>query len=75
MLRPKVESLISEIGVWSFEYIDTTKSMELAGQNLVFTVPTIILYVDGNESQRFSRNVELSDLEYSLNRLKSLSQD
>jgi len=66
VLRPKVEELISEIGDWIFHYIDTIQSLELAAQQLVFAVPTLIRYIDEKEAQRFSRNVGLSELEFAL---------
>ena len=49
--------------------------MELAAQQLIFSVPTIVLYADGDEVQRFSRNVGLSELKFALIRIKELSQD
>jgi len=58
--------LISEIRDWIFHYIDTTQSLELAAQQLVFAVPTLIRYIDEKEAQRFSRNVDLSELEFAL---------
>ncbi len=58
--------LISEIGDWIFHYIDTTQSLELVAQQIVFAVPTLIRYIDEKEAQRFSRNVDLSELEFAL---------
>jgi len=75
VLKPKVEELLKEIGDWTFQFIDTTQSMQEAAQQLVFAVPTILLYVNGKEVQRFSRNVGLSELEFALIRIKELSQD
>ncbi len=75
VLRPKVVELLTNVGEWTFQYIDTTQSMELAAQQLIFSVPTIVLYADGDEVQRFSRNVGLSELKFALIRIKELSQD
>jgi thioredoxin-like negative regulator of GroEL len=43
-------------------YADTVKSPEIAGQNRVFAVPTIIVFMAGRESFRRSRNIGVSEL-------------
>ena len=74
VLKPKVEEYVKEffqrLGLF---YIDTVKQPELAGQNSVFTVPTIILYTDGKESQRFSRNFGLDELMEKLDRFYTMA--
>ena len=72
VLKPKVIDLINELGSWDSHYIDTTQSPEIAGQHLVFTVPTLILFVQGREVQRFSRHFGLDALEQELRKYKEL---
>ncbi len=40
-----------------FAYVNTVKAMEMAAQNQVFAVPTILFHLDGKEFIRKSRNV------------------
>ncbi|MBC8215194.1 MAG: thioredoxin family protein [Candidatus Marinimicrobia bacterium] len=72
VLRPKVEDLVEKSNGWNFQYVDTTQSPEIAGQNLIFAVPTILLIVQGKEVKRFSRNVSLYELEQTLNKYSSI---
>lgn len=72
VLRPKVESAVSEMRNVEFLYLDTTQFPEIAGQYTVFAVPTIILFADGREAKRFSRHFTVEELSESISRLHSL---
>lgn len=63
VLRPKVEELVSQKPRVRFLYVDSQKYPSLSGQHLVFAAPTIILFLDGREINRFSRNVSLGELD------------
>ena len=63
VLRPKVEALVSQYPGMRFLYIDTEEYPALGGQHLVFAAPTLILFNEGREVKRFSRNVSLGDLD------------
>ena len=74
VLKPKIEEIVKN----TFQrlelfYVDTLQQPELAGQNSVFAVPTIILFSDGKESHRFSRNFGLDELLEKLERFYSLA--
>ena len=64
VLRPKVEALLRDSypGMES-RYVDIEKSMVIAGQHSVFAIPTLLLYFNGKEQQRFSRNISLHQLD------------
>jgi len=69
VLKPKVEEFVSS----SFPkielfYCDTIKSPEIAAQNSIFAVPTIMVYFAGRETIRKSRNVGIDELELELER-------
>lgn len=63
VLRPQVRQLVENISGAHFQYIDTEKSPMLRGQYLVFSVPTIIVFVDGRETKRFNRYLSLQELQ------------
>lgn len=69
VLKPKVIDLLQdtfprmEIG-----YVDTEKSPELSGQHRVFTIPTLLIFFQGKEQHRFSRNISLHQLEAAIER-------
>jgi len=69
VLKPKVEELILEKypNIKLF-YADTVDYPEIAAQNQVFTVPTILIYFDGRETFRKSRNIGIGELDNLLSR-------
>ena len=48
--------------------IDSEKQMEFAAMNNVFSFPLLILYINGKETIRVGRNVNLLELEKSIDR-------
>jgi hypothetical protein len=40
----------------------------IAGQYRVFTIPTLLIYFEGKEQLRYSRNISIHQLEESLSR-------
>ena len=73
VLKPKlIEMLNDEFPEMKFAYVNCTEAQELAAQNRVFAVPTILFYLDGREFIRKSRNVNLHVLRDELDRPYSL---
>lgn len=66
VLRPKVENLVDSFKGIEFLYIDIKSHPAISGQYLVFSIPTIILFVSGKEHTRFSRHFSMDDLNYTL---------
>ncbi|MBT3347458.1 MAG: thioredoxin family protein [Thiotrichales bacterium] len=63
VLRPKLMQLFEEhYPEIKRYYIDTTTAVELSAQHSVFTVPTILLFLDGKEFVRKSRNFSPAEL-------------
>ena len=63
VLKPKVaEMLTKEFPKAKMYYCDTKESAELAAQNSIFTVPTIVIYFGGRETTRKSRNIGINEL-------------
>lgn len=73
VLKPKlIELLDSKFPLMTFAYVDCEKSKELAAQNNIFAVPTILFHMDGKEIIRKSRNISIIELEKELSRSYSL---
>lgn len=69
VLKPKLKELLEEhFPEMKFAYVNTVEAMELAAQNQVFAVPTILFHLDGKEFIRKSRNVNLNVLAEELER-------
>ncbi|HCI28848.1 MAG TPA: thioredoxin family protein [Fervidobacterium sp.] len=70
---PKMEKIAKDYGI-SLESIDITEKPELAGQNMVFTIPTIIFFdLEGKEVKRFARSFSEYEIRDFLDRVKELT--
>jgi thioredoxin 1 len=73
VLKPKIYELITEeFPLMQMYYCDTIESAEVAAQNSIFAVPTIVIYFDGKEFLRKSRNIGIMELQKDIERPYSL---
>ena len=69
VLKPRVRELVEEAyPQMHFYYIDTENSPLIAGQHRVFTIPTILIFFEGREHTRLSRNIGMHQLEEAISR-------
>ena len=69
VLKPKViEILEADFPNIFFCYVDLNEAKEISGQLSVFSVPTILVYFEGKETIRVSRNVHLEELREQIER-------
>ncbi|MCL6494633.1 MAG: thioredoxin family protein [Ignavibacterium sp.] len=69
VLKPKViEMLEKDFPKIDFHYVDLNEAKEIAGQLSVFAVPTILIFFDGKELIRTSRNISIEQLRELINR-------
>ena len=63
VLKPKVIDMIeNDFAEINFCYVDLNEAKEISGQLSVFSVPTILVYFEGKEMIRASRNVHIEEL-------------
>ncbi len=68
-LRPKVEQLVhEEFPLMHLEKIDSLKYQQIAASFGVFSYPTLVLYFEGNEHQRYSKYVSIQQLHEAIDR-------
>ena len=73
VLKPKVIEMIkNNFPGLKFHYVDLTKAKEISGQLSVFSVPTILVYFEGKETIRVSRNIHLEELREKIDRYYKL---
>ena len=73
VLKPKVEELFASVfPKFVLLYINLSELPEVGAQLSVFSVPTLIVYFEGKEFLRKSRNIGISELEYEINRPYSI---
>jgi thioredoxin-like negative regulator of GroEL len=64
VLKPKIkEMLIDKFPKIEFLYIDSEEIPEIPAQLSIFAAPTLIIFLDGKEFLRKSRNIGLTELE------------
>ena len=69
VLKPKVIEMIeNDFPEINFCYVDLNEAKEISGQLSVFAVPTILIYFEGKETIRASRNVHLIELHEQIDR-------
>ena len=73
ILKPKVQELLNEkFPKIKMAYVDCETMKEVAAQNRIFAVPTILVFIDGKEFLRKSRNISLLEFSDELERPYSL---
>ncbi|RIH67214.1 thioredoxin [Mariniphaga sediminis] len=73
VLKPKVEELVrDEFPRIKPVYVRLDILPEIAGQQQVFTAPTILVFFDGRETIRKSRNIGIEELRKNIDRPYSL---
>lgn len=69
ILKPQlIEMLKDNYPKISFYYVDMSLTPEISAQTGVFSIPTIIVYLDGNETIRKSRHIGVAELAQSIER-------
>ena len=69
VLKPKIEELFTEkFPKTELFYVNTKETPELSAQNSVFAVPTLLIFIDGKEFIRKSRNIGLGELDELMDR-------
>lgn len=69
VLKPRVNELLGEsYPRMQRYYVDIEKSPLIAGQFRVFTIPTLLIYFEGREHARLSRNIGLHQVEEAIQR-------
>lgn len=63
VLKPKIDELFSNhFEEFKLYYANTVNDPQTAAQNSVFTVPTVIIFLEGKEFLRKSRNISIQVL-------------
>lgn len=64
VLKPKVQQLLEEkFPQVTMAYVKSDVLPDIAGQNSIFAAPTILVFFDGREYIRKSRNIGIGELE------------
>ncbi|WP_421808004.1 thioredoxin family protein [Flagellimonas sp.] len=74
VLKPKlldaVQANFPKVGI---RLVDVEEEEEFTGQSMVFTLPVVIIKVDGRERYRFARSFSVYEILEKLKRLSAVS--
>lgn len=69
VLKPQIIEMLNEnYTKIPFYYVDMSLTPEISSQSGVFTIPTIVVYFDGNETIRKSRHIGIGELNKAIER-------
>lgn len=69
VVKPQIKEMLkNNFPKLSFQYIDIVKSTEEAACHSVFTVPTLILFLEGKEQNRWSRHFSVEQVRKDIER-------
>lgn len=71
-IKPKVLELLEAYPKIASRYIDVSTQNEAAAQHSIFTLPGILLFVQGKESIREARYVHMDGLRGQIDRIYSM---
>ena len=72
VIKPKLEEILEKYPKIRVVQIDVDDSLLISSAYNIFTIPAIILYVDGKETIREARFINLKDLEGKISRYYKL---
>jgi thioredoxin-like negative regulator of GroEL len=71
-MKPKVEVLLKEFPKICSAQVDVEKSIEIAAAYNIFTIPVILVYIEGKEIIREARHISIQDIHDRIERYYSM---
>lgn len=74
-MKPKVINILNKYNKIDSAFIGINKNLELAREFNIFTMPAILLYIEGKEAIREARYLSVQELEKNIDRYYNLVFD
>ena len=71
-IKPKIEELLIKYPKIKAVQVDVEKSQKIAATYNIFIIPGILLFIDGKETIREARFINMQDLEIKISRYYNL---
>ncbi len=71
-MKPKVEKILKDYPKIKSIYVDVEKSHKIAVSYNIFTIPAIIVFVEGKETIREARHISIQDINNRISRYYDL---
>lgn len=67
-VKPKIEEILKDYPEIKSVQIDVEKSLDVSAAYNIFTIPAILVYIEGKEIIREARNISIQDLSSKIDR-------
>lgn len=67
-MKPKVEEILKDYPKITSVEVDVERSIRAAALYSVFTIPVILVFIEGKESIREARHISIQDIDYKIAR-------
>jgi thioredoxin-like negative regulator of GroEL len=74
-IKPKIEELLKHYPEIKSAYIDAEKSLEISSAYSIFTIPAVLLYIEGKETIREARHIGMQDINNKIERYYNMLFD
>ena len=74
-MKPKIDNIVRKYDKIEHIKIDIEKNLKLAREYNIFTMPAVLLYIEGKEVIREARYLSIYELENKISRYYSLLFD
>lgn len=71
-MRPKIEKILKDYPKIASAEVDTEKSIQIAAEYSIFTIPVVLLYIEGKEAIREARHISIEDISNKIERYYKL---
>ncbi|MBU5292510.1 thioredoxin family protein [Anaerosalibacter bizertensis] len=62
-MQPKVEEILKKYSKIKSLKVDVEKSLKIAASYNIFTIPAILLFIEGKETIREARHISIQDID------------
>jgi thioredoxin-like negative regulator of GroEL len=72
VMKPKVDELLRYYPKIKSYQVDVEKSLEISAAYNIFTIPAILVFIEGKEIIREARNFSMQDIDNKINRFYTM---
>ncbi|CDM67408.1 thioredoxin [Clostridium bornimense] len=72
VIKKKIKEILKEYSNVNYYEVDGEKNVDIAAKYGVFSLPILLLFIEGKETIRIGRNIDFLEFERSVERYNSL---
>lgn len=71
-MKPKIEKLLQNYPKIRGIYVDIKKLLYISSNYMIFSIPALLIYVEGKKTIRQARHISIKDIDEKISRLYNL---